>query len=88
MKVPSRIIFKAIEVALDFVGSLFTRKKRYDPAKFDVIPITWSEPPDTPTAPAIPRRMPPRKPRPAATTPPEASGAASPTPPRRPPRRH
>jgi hypothetical protein len=29
------------------------------------IPVTWSDPPldSTPTAPAIPRRMPPRKPR-------------------------
>lgn len=28
-----------------------------------LIPVTWSESPPTPTEPAIPRRMPPRKPR-------------------------
>lgn len=97
MKVPSRIIFKAVELVLDFVGSLFTGKERVDPrgelgrrerakAKTEPpIPITWSDPPDTPTAPGIPRRMPPRKP--PVTSPPAAAGAATPSVPRPPPRR-
>lgn len=99
MKVSSNVVLKIIELTLGFVASLFTGKER-EPAKLRLerreraraqteppIPITWSDSPDTPTAPAIPRQMPPRKP-PAVTKSPAPSVAAKPSAPKIPPRRH